>query len=472
MLLFVFSAQAQPIAKVRTYGGAYNDYGSQLIETSDGGYAIIGTTGSYGSGQSNMYLIKLNSELEIVWSQVFGGHNLEWGQSLVETEDGFLLLGYTNSYGAGGYDVFLVKCDSEGEFQWQQTYGGTDWDFGYKIIEAHDGYYIAGETWSFSNGGTDAYLLHVSASGELLWSEHFGGENNDWLTDLFIGENSVVAVGTNSSVSEKSKIYLIEIQEGYTTEDYLFGNEDLWHEGNAGTYHSNGNYYITGATESGEFSNFGFIRLDTDLNTQTISGNPYGGSGTDVGYDITEVSDNQITMVGESNSFVGSTGAMVFRTTNAGVYLAAPTFGESFVDIARSVIVNSEGQLMFLGETNSFGMGSFDVYLVQLNNDHVVAEYDLDEVFVMDNILTSVDDQLQNEKSTTLYPNPSQGEVFITGDEKWDYARIFDLKGRLVHETPLNLYNRELSLHHLRKGMYMVELSNQNHTARMRLLIQ
>lgn len=472
LLLCVFSAQSQPVAKVRTYGGAYNDFGSELIETSEGSYAIIGTTGSYGSGQSNMYLIKLNNELEILWSQVFGGNNLEWGQSLIETEDGFLLLGYTNSFGAGGYDVFLVKCNLDGEFQWQKTYGGPDWDFGHKIIEANNGFYIAGESWSFSNGGTDAYLLHINNSGDVLWSQHFGGSENDWISDLFVGENGVIAVGTNSSVSEKSKFYLLEIEDNYNTSEHLFGDDTLWHEGYAGMYHSNGNYYITGATESGDFSNFGFLRLDTEFTPQPISGNPYGGSGTDAGYDITEVSDDQITMVGESNSFVGSTGAFIFRTTSTGLYLAGPTFGGSFTEIARSTIVNSDGQLMFLGETNSFGMGSFDVYLVQLDNDQVVANYELDELFVMDNLLTSIDEEVPLESATSLYPNPSQGHVYIIGDDLWNRVRVHDMRGRLVHEAAALPGNQEIALHHLRPGMYLVELSNPNQTIRLRLLIQ
>src|SRR5690606_12173075 len=157
----------------------YNDYGAEIIETSNGGYAIIGTTGSYAQGQSNMYLIKINDDLEKEWSQVFGGDNIEWGQSLVEVEDGFLLLGYTNSFGAGGYDIYLVKCDLNGNFQWQRTYGGSDWDFGYKLLEYDNTFYIAGESWSYSNGGSDGYLLNIDLAGDVIWSDHFGGSNDD-----------------------------------------------------------------------------------------------------------------------------------------------------------------------------------------------------------------------------------------------------------------------------------------------------
>src|SRR5690606_31838043 len=136
---------------VRTYGGVYDDFGSEIIETSDGGYAVIGTTGSYGQGQANVYFLKLNNDLEKEWSKVFGGENIDWGQSLIEVEDGYLLLGYTNSFGAGGYDIYLVKCDFDGNLIWEKTYGGSDWDFGYKIMAYNNGFYLAGESWSYTN---------------------------------------------------------------------------------------------------------------------------------------------------------------------------------------------------------------------------------------------------------------------------------------------------------------------------------
>jgi len=471
LLLLGVGVQAQDVAKVRTYGGAYNDFGSQVIETSDGGYAIIGTTGSFGSGQSNMYFLKLNIELEKEWSHVYGGHNLEWGQSLVETSDGFLLLGFTNSFGAGGYDIYLVKTDLNGNFQWQQTYGGTDWDFGYKILAANDGYYIAGESWSFSNGGTDGYLLHINESGDELWSQNFGGTENDWLSDLFIAANGVIAVGTNSSVSEKSKVYLIEIDGENNTTEYTIGTDDLWHEGNAGLYHSNDHYFITGATESDDYSDFAFFRLDTDFNVLPIDINPHGGSLKDVAYSITEISSGEITMVGESNSFAGSIGALLLRVTTFGTFITAPTFGGSTTDIARNVIVNSNHQLMFVGESSSFGAGNFDVYLVQLETDLVEQNYILDEVFTMDSLLTSIEEVSIASAPALLYPNPTRGQVFVSGDESWQIIRFFDLKGKMVFQADLSSGNREINLPNLKSGVYIAELSNNNYTSRQRLMI-
>lgn len=466
------SLSAQETAKVRTYGGALNDYGSQIIESSNGGYAIIGTTGSYGQGQSNMYLLKIDEELNIEWSQVFGGSNLDWGQSIVEVDDGYLLLGYTNSYGAGGYDIFLVKCDLNGEFIWQKTYGGTDWDFGYKILEHNNGFYICGETWSFSNGGTDAYLIHIDNEGNELWSGNFGGAQNEIANSLFVGANGVIAVGENNSTADKSKLYLIEVSDDYLVSEHVINNDTLWSEGQAGVYHSNGDYYITGSQEAAEMD-FLFMRFNEDFIPQPVSGNAYGGSLSDRGFDITEISNGGLTMVGSSNSFAGSTGAFIFRVFASGDYGSAPTFGSSETEVARSTIVNSNGKLMVLGETNGFGAGNYDVYLIELNNDIVVQDYELDFESFTDGLLTSIETiDFAPASDLLFYPNPAHNELFITQPELWQELRIIDFSGRVVHRTSLSNGGSTISLNSLRSGAYIVELSDENIIQRERLIVK
>lgn len=472
LVTFSLSISAQETAKVRTYGGALNDYGSQIIESSAGGYAIIGTTGSYGEGQSNMYLLKIDSDLNIEWSQVFGGGNLDWGKSITEVDDGYLLLGYTNSFGSGGYDIFLVKCDLNGEFMWQKTYGGADWDFGYHILEHNGGYYICGETWSFSNGGTDAYLIHIDNEGNELWSGSFGGAQNETANSLFVGANGVIAVGENNSTADKSKLYLIEVSDDYLVSEHIINNDTLWSEGQAGVFHSNGHYYITGSQEAEEM-NFLFMRFDENFNLQPVNNNPYGGSLTDRGFDIVEISNGGLTMVGSSNSFAGATGAFIYRVSQTGSFGSAPTFGSSDTEVARSTIINSSGKLMALGETNGFGAGNNDVYLIELNNDIVVPDYDLDFESFTDNLLTSIEPTNFSVPSSPLfYPNPAKNELNIVSTEIWQELRIFDMSGRVVYNHSLHHGESVISLQSLQSGAYIVELSVGAVIERERLVVK
>jgi hypothetical protein len=475
-LILLFSAQvaAQPVAKVRTFGGPFNDYGAQLIQTSDGGYAIAGTTGSYTNGLSNMYLLKLNSNLEKEWSSVFGGENLEWGQSITETDDGFLILGYTNSFGAGGYDVYLVKCDFNGNLIWEQTYGGTDWDFGYKIHAANGGFYIAGETWSFSNGQADGYLLFVNSEGALIWSANQGGTEHDAFYDIFSGLNGVIAVGENNSESEVSEVFIAEVSPVNTVTEHTIGHETRWRFGRTGMLHSNGLYYVSGAEEDNDgFSNYLFLRLDENFNELDVSTNSYGGPGTEICYSISEANNNEVIMAGESDSYTGSVGAFLFRAEDFGYFISAPTFGYFNTDLARSSIVNSDGEYMFAGETNSFGSGNYDLYLVQFPDADIVNNYQLDEVFALDSILTNNEEIAASMTGNSLiYPNPATERIFLSPASNWTTAAFFDLTGKLIRRIAIRPGEETISLSGFSAGTYLIHLNNEEQSKTARLIIE
>jgi hypothetical protein len=116
----VFTVEASSMWS-QTYGGTNDDWGYSVVETSDGGYAIAGSTYSYGSGESDVWLVKTDAAGTLQWNQTYGDTNIDFGQSVVETIDGgYVVAGWTDSFGAGGRDVWLVKTDEYGvvpEFQ-------------------------------------------------------------------------------------------------------------------------------------------------------------------------------------------------------------------------------------------------------------------------------------------------------------------------------------------------------------------
>ncbi|MFM9985415.1 MAG: hypothetical protein ACKVOK_09315, partial [Flavobacteriales bacterium] len=207
------SAQ-EDTAYVRTYGGPYFEEGRQIIECASGGYAVIGTTGSDVANNTNFYLLRLDANLECMWSKSLGGLEVEKGYSIVEDENQHLFLcGYTNSEGAGGYDILLIKTNSEGDEQWRKTYGGEDWDFAYKII-AHpeEGFLICGKTYSMGNGGSDGYLLHVDVEGEIISEWTYGGEGDDEFVDVVSSLNDSFKLVYNRNTNSASRSFsLVEI---------------------------------------------------------------------------------------------------------------------------------------------------------------------------------------------------------------------------------------------------------------------
>jgi len=161
----------------KTYGGTGNDVAKEVVETSDGGYAIACRTSSFGAGNYDFWLIKTDSAGNVEWSQTYGGPYLEWGRSVVQTDDGgYAIAGNTRSFGAGGDDCWLVKTDAAGNMQWNQTYGGTGHDHPGSLVQTRDGgYAMIGRTESFGAGMVDWWLVKTYANGTMEWNKTYGG---------------------------------------------------------------------------------------------------------------------------------------------------------------------------------------------------------------------------------------------------------------------------------------------------------
>jgi len=165
----------------KAIGGPAIEKGNSLIQTSDGGYAIAGLTPSLGAGGLDVYVVKLNANGKLQWTKTIGGPAGEIGISLIQTSDGgYAIAGSTRSFGAGEVDVYVVKLDANGNLQWTKTIGGTEIDFGHSLIQTSDsGYAITGKTNSFGAGDYDVYVVKLDANGNLQWTKTIGGPEYD-----------------------------------------------------------------------------------------------------------------------------------------------------------------------------------------------------------------------------------------------------------------------------------------------------
>jgi len=221
----------------KTYGGTNVDFARSVVQTSDGGYAMGGYTNSFGAGGYDVYLVKTDSSGNLVWQKTYGGAGGDYGFSVVQTSDGgYAIAGFTTSFGAGSGDVYLVKAYSDGGLLWQKTYGGTATDYGLSIVQtSDDGFAIAGYTGSFGAGNNDVYLVKTDPTGNQLWQKTygFGGFGDD---------------------------------EGYSvvrTSDGGFAIAGFTNNVGAGSY----DVYLVKTDVSGEF---GLARVDSTANTLTL----------------------------------------------------------------------------------------------------------------------------------------------------------------------------------------------------------
>jgi hypothetical protein len=160
---------------IRAYGGPSLDYGHGVCEVDGGAYVVAGYTMSFGSGYEDVYLLKLDAGGDTLWARTYGGAGSDEAKSVCYTSDGYIVVaGRTESFGAGQSDVYILKVDAAGDTVWSRTYGGAEADWAENVCETADGCYgIGGTTGSFS-ATRDAYMLKVDPSGTLVWEDNYG----------------------------------------------------------------------------------------------------------------------------------------------------------------------------------------------------------------------------------------------------------------------------------------------------------
>ncbi|TES91464.1 MAG: hypothetical protein E3J87_07785 [Candidatus Cloacimonadota bacterium] len=200
----------------KTYGGKFSDVGYSIQQTFDGGYIVVGSTFSFGKGDYDLYLIKTNEKGDTLWTKTYGGTGDDFGRSIQQTFDsGYIVTGYTNSFGEGDQDVYLIKADVDGDTVWTKTYGGAKTDESFSVQQTlAGGYIIAGWTASFGEGDFDTYIIETDANGDVLWTRVLGGQDQERATSvqLTVDRGYIITGYTKSFGRGIADVYLIKIK--------------------------------------------------------------------------------------------------------------------------------------------------------------------------------------------------------------------------------------------------------------------
>ena len=252
------------IAWNRTYGGADNDMGESMTLTSDGGYAIAGYTTSFDIGGGDFWLVKTDADGNMQWNKTYGGLDSDIANYVIQTNDGgFAIVGSTISFGAGGYAFWLVKTDAAGNMQWNQTYGGLDTDIATTVIQTFDGgYAITGLTSAL----TKARMVKTDINGNMEWSKIYEGQGPSWALSLVqTSDGGYTIVG--STGSSESDVWLFKTDATGNiqwSKTYERGNDIGW----SLTQTDDGGYAIAAWTMLGAGdSDFWLIKTDPCGNT-------------------------------------------------------------------------------------------------------------------------------------------------------------------------------------------------------------
>lgn len=454
-------AMAQPPKRFYTkFGGNGDDIGYSVKVTLDKQYIITGLTLGVGGVGSDVLLAKMDTMGQLIWLKQLGGFNDDIGKSVVQLIDsGYVVAGYTNSFGAGGYDAYLVKTDKNGNVVWQRTFGGEDWDFANDLVVAADGsIWVVGYTTSFGSGKKDGFVLKYDNAGTLQWQKLIGGTENEELNSIIKTNDGLIAT--------------------------------------------------VGYTESkGEVNGDGYF-LKMDLNGDTLFTRTWGGPYRDFAADVTQKSSGDYIMCGAKTfSANANTVSYMCSYTDQGVFIwdnkypENPSDNEYFASCANSTIlsyvtayvrtrrfgtpglqvemftaihggwpyiVNSSGGLdeehvystestklggyISVGSTTSFGSAGLDVYVIK--HDSTIVNY---------SSIVSVEDQpasaitpiinIKNESISINFQNYGPKEV-----------EIIDVNGRIISSVKTAESELTSSLSQVPTGIYILRLRYYNGT--------
>lgn len=185
----------------KTFGTGGFEHAVSLIPANDGGYLVAAEGSSFGDGSADVWLFKVDELGNIVWQRAYGGSGWDTAYKIVPVQDGgYVFVGYTTSAGAGSWDLWVVKLDVYGALVWQKTFGGSNDDRGLQVAATHDGgYIVAGFTLSFGAGDKDSWVIKLDSAGNVIWQKVYGGNREDWAYDLLLTNDGGSIVGAHTT---------------------------------------------------------------------------------------------------------------------------------------------------------------------------------------------------------------------------------------------------------------------------------
>jgi len=343
-------ASAPDTAWTKTYGGDGYDRGYSVQQTTDGGYIVAGSTESYGAGEEDVYLIKTNSLGDTLWTRTYGDTVEDRGYSVQQTTDGgYIVAGSTESYGAGGHDVYLIKTNGFGDTLWTRTYGGTGSDKGYSVQQTTDGgYIVAGNFNSRWPTWADIYLIKTNSLGDTLWTRTYGGEDSEYgFSVQQTSDGGYIIAGETDSYSAGRldyDVYLIKTNSlGDTLWTRAYGDTTGNDDGRSVQQTSDGGYIVAGTTLSYDHY-YDVYLIKTDSLGDTLWTRTYGRGSNDWGKSVQQTTDGGYIVAGSDFYLI--------KTNSLGDTLWTRTCWEQAAYFGYSVQQTTDGGYIVAGDVS------------------------------------------------------------------------------------------------------------------------
>jgi hypothetical protein len=354
------SSTPPPTEWNKTYGGAGNDRAYSVVQTTDGGYAIAGSTLSYGAGGADFWLVKTDAGGNEQWDKTYGGASDDVAYCIVKTVDGgYAIGGFTLSFGSGVYCFWLIKTDANGNRQWDKTYEGNC-NYGCSLVQTCDGGFALA---ACDAEASDFWLAKTDASGNLEWSRTYGEGGK-----IDIAYSVVQAMDGGYAVA--GYIVAAEGRDAWLVKTDASGNMQ-WNKTYGGGYNdgarslirtSDGGFALAGYTQSFSPNGPWLVRTDSSGNVQWNKTYGGGAGGPSCAYSVVQTTDGGYAMA--AVEWVGQDDFWLIRTDASGDMQWNATYRGGNHATAHSIVQTADGGFALAGYKIS-SLTGYDFWLVK-----------------------------------------------------------------------------------------------------------
>ncbi len=397
------------------YGGTNNDEFESVIQNNDGGFSILGTTSSFGNGETDFLVINLDSNLNEVNSFTIGTDKIEKISEFKKINDNFYFAGITNSWGNGEFDLYLVKTNSTGDIIWEKTIGSVSWEefIDFDIVE--NSLFVLGNIIDTDVNST--YLLKLDTNGTITNKIKLDSTNNHTYSKILTSESKNIILSgyfedgsstnfflSKFNASDQSNIFFNEFSFNMSqkvVEGNIFGDKIfLVGESNFVSQSSNFDYYLTQLDTNGIFywsSHFG---------SSTV--------GNDIGNDVEYFNDTIYTLGSTSSYGAGLNDYYFMICNNSGNYINGTTYGFQKEDIGKKVI-KTKNWIYLFGDSQDYGINYTDILIVKTKNIYTNPP----KKIILNNLV--------NPKVITIVNSVNSNAIL-----KFDYFDIYNTLGQKI----------------------------------------
>jgi len=356
-------------------GGTGTEIANGVVTDSSDNIIVVGYTDTAGAGGIDVLIAKYDSSGILQWDRTLGGTATELAYSVAtDSSDNIIVAGQTDSDGAGSADVLIAKYNSSGVLQWDRTLGGTSSDYANGVtIDSSDNIIIAGRCSSDGAGGADFLIAKYNPSGVLQWDKTLGGTGTDIANDVAIdSSDNIIVVGQSNSDGNFYDVLVAKYNSsGVLQWDRVYGINASHNEiGYDVAVDSSDNIIIVGTTPAaGAGSNDAFIAKYNSSGVLQWD-RVLGGTGYEIGYGVAIDSSDNIVIAGRTDSDgAGSNDFLIAQYNSSGVLQWDRTLGSTGQEVGEDVAIDSSNNIIVVGRTDADGAGGNDILIAKLPSD-------------------------------------------------------------------------------------------------------